>query len=142
MSSQLESDANAPGEDKDALVRQAELIISGVLLGGVLLSAAIIVIGVVMFYIHPVPAGHGQFPSNLAETISGLANGNPLAVVVLGLLILLATPILRVAVSILAFLAERDMQYVIITCIVLVVLLSSFFFLGPALSLFTAHHGG
>ena len=141
MSSQPESESPASGAAKADLVRQAEIIISGVLLGGVLLSAFVIMIGVVMFYVHPVPAGHGQFPSNVAQVASGLAHGNPLAVVVLGLLILLATPIMRVAVSILAFFAERDMQYVVITCIVLVILLSSFFFLGPALSYFTAHGG-
>lgn len=127
--------------ERDALVRQAELIISNVLRGGVLLSGAIIAAGVVMFYIHylTTSAAAGadtHFPATLGEVGAGLAHGNPLAVITLGLLVLVATPVFRVAVSIIAFAIERDMLYVIITLIVLAVLLGSFFFLGPALDLF------
>jgi uncharacterized membrane protein len=52
--------------------------------------------------------------------------GNPQAVVVLGLLVLLVTPVVRVAVSIIAFLLERDWRYVLITSLVLLILLLSF----------------
>lgn len=130
--------------DREALVRQAELIISNVLRGGVLLSAAIIALGVVLFYARYLtgdsPANAATtFPASLGQVGAGLAHGNPLAVITLGLLILLATPVFRVAVSIVAFALERDQQYVIITLIVLAILLGSFFFLGPALNLL-AHH--
>jgi uncharacterized membrane protein len=43
-----------------------------------------------------------------------------------GLLLLLATPVLRVAVSILAFIYEKDGIFVMITSIVLALLLLSF----------------
>ena len=128
--------------DRDALVRQAELIISNVLRGGVLISAAIITIGVVMFYVHyfttsAAASSANIFPATLGQVGSGLSHGSPIAIIMLGLLILLATPIFRVAVSIIAFALEHDQQYVIITLIVLTVLLGSFFFLGPALNLFS-----
>ena len=47
-----------------------------------------------------------------------------------GLLVLMATPVARVAFSVLAFLAERDLTYVVVTLVVLAVL---------AFSLFGAH---
>jgi uncharacterized membrane protein len=43
----------------------------------------------------------------------------------LGILLLIATPIFRVAFSVFAFLAEKDRMYVIFTLIVLCVLLYS-----------------
>jgi uncharacterized membrane protein len=43
----------------------------------------------------------------------------------LGLLVLLATPLVRVAFSVLAFALQRDRTYVVVTSIVLAVLLYS-----------------
>ena len=51
--------------------------------------------------------------------------GEPDAVISLGLLLLIATPIMRVAASVLLFLAQRDYRYVAITLFVLAVLLIS-----------------
>jgi uncharacterized membrane protein len=46
----------------------------------------------------------------------------------LGLLALIATPIARVALSVLVFLRQRDKMYVVITCVVLAVLGYSLFY--------------
>jgi uncharacterized membrane protein len=119
--------------DRDALVRQAELIISNVLRGGVLLSGAIILIGVVIFYVRYQSGRTVQYqtyPHTLATVGQQLAQGKAVAIIMLGLLILLATPVMRVAVSIVAFMLERDWRYVVITTIVLAILLTSFFALG------------
>ncbi len=121
----------ATDTERDALVRQAELVISNVLRGGVLLSAAIILVGVVMFYArYYATNGRGvvnrPFPHTLATVGQGLAHADPLAVVALGLLLLLLTPVMRVAVSIVAFMLERDWRYVVITTIVLIILIVSF----------------
>jgi uncharacterized membrane protein len=118
--------------DCEALVRKAELIISQVLRGGVLLSAAIIVCGVLFFYLRAFfVKGQSEqassFPHTLPGMVRGLAHADPLAIIVLGLLVLLATPVVRVAVSIVAFLLERDWRYVVITSFVLLILLLSFF---------------
>ncbi len=120
-----------PSNHREALVRQAELIISHVLRGGVLLSAAIILGGVALFYLRALAfGGHGAtdstFPHTLSSVAQGVARGDPLAIIVLGLLVLLATPVVRVAVSIVAFLLERDWRYVVITSLVLLILLLSF----------------
>lgn len=121
--------AMAGDDSRDPLVRRAELVISNVLRGGVLLSAAIIVIGVVMFYVRYALLGarDNQFPHSFGAVIAGIAHGDARSVIALGLLVLLVTPLLRVAVSILAFALERDWRYVLITSIVLAVLLISFF---------------
>lgn len=120
-----------PRRDREALIRQAEMVISHVLRGGVFLSALIILAGVVAFYhAYFTTPGHtanvAAFPHTLADVGAGLAHGNPLAIIVLGLLVLLATPVVRVAVSIFAFALERDWRYVVITSLVLAILLVSF----------------
>jgi len=116
--------------DRDALVRRTELAISNVLRGGVLLSALIIGAGVVLFYVRDAQSGGGlldrPYPHSLAEVSNGLAHGEPIAIIALGLLLLLSTPVVRVAVSIFAFVAERDWRYVVITALVLAILIASF----------------
>jgi uncharacterized protein len=115
-----------------SLVRQAELLISNVLRGGVLLSAAVILVGVILYYVRPTAVATGAlgYPHQLGDVIPAVLAGNAQAIITLGLLILLATPVLRVAVSIGAFALERDWLYVGITTLVLALLLASILVLG------------
>jgi uncharacterized membrane protein len=116
--------------ERDALLRQSELVISYVLRGGVLLAAAIIALGVVLFYARYLAAGGKpgpmSYPHTVAGAIAGLAHGDPLAVIAFGLLVLLLTPVLRVLVSVVSFALEHDWLYTGITLVVLVILLVSF----------------
>src|SRR5689334_4180740 len=117
------------GVADDRLVRQAELIIAYVLRGGVLLSAAVVLLGVALYALRG-PTG-GQIgarpaPSTIGDVIAGVGHGDPRAIIALGLLILLATPVLRVAVSVVTFALERDWRYVAITAAVLAILILSF----------------
>jgi uncharacterized membrane protein len=123
-----------PGGDKaaerDELLRRAELIISNVLRGGVLLSAGLIAVGVILYYAqYFANGGHAasEIPRTLGAVVGGLGRLDPVSVIATGLLVLLATPVVRVAVSIVAFALERDRAYVIITSLVLLILLISFF---------------
>lgn len=59
----------------------------------------------------------------------GLAALRPQAIAQLGLVLLVATPILRVATSLVAFALERDRLYVALTAIVLAILLASALFI-------------
>lgn len=113
--------------DKDRRLRQAELAISHVLRGGVIVSAAIILLGVVVFYLQMAITGHAAltYPHSVPDVALGIGRGEPLAIVTLGLLILLLTPILRVAISIIIFALERDWLYTTITLVVLLILLVS-----------------
>lgn len=118
-------------------------IIGWVLQGGVILSAIIIALGLLLL-----PFSSGglsvqrllNFPQTLGQVGQGLLILRPQAVIALGLLLLIATPVLRVAVSIITFLFERDRKYVVITFIVLGILLFSIFFLGS--TAVVQHHTG
>src|SRR6266705_1836177 len=90
-------------------------IIGWILQGGVILSASIILL---------------SFPQTLSQVWAGLLVLRPQAVIALGLLLLIATPIVRVMVSIVAFALERDHHFVLITSLVLAILLLSNVLLG------------
>src|SRR5579884_3126529 len=107
--------------NRDTMVRQAELIISWVLRGGVFLSAGVIALGLALFI-----AGRARaqsFPHTLPAVARDVLHGEPLGVVMLGLLLLLCTPVLRLVVSVIAFALEGDRRYVSITALVLALLL-------------------
>ena len=122
--------AAVPGAGTPARGLTPELVISAVLRGGVLLSAALIALGTAMYFWQALTghggAGEGSFPHTLGATLAGVAAGSPAAVIVLGLLVLLATPLLRIIVSIAIFARQRDWLYVAITLLVLAILLFSF----------------
>jgi uncharacterized membrane protein YfcA len=126
----------APPQATSAHVELTYRIISYVLRGGVLLSATILLIGVLDVFRLALTSPHiisqALFPHSLGAVLGDLGHGDPLAVIVLGLLVLLATPVVRVAVSIVAFAVERDSVYTGITTLVLLILCASFA-LGPVL---------
>lgn len=115
---------------REALLRQSELIISNVLRGGVMLSALVILAGVIAFYVrYQSSGGHlatQPIPNTLGAVVAGLSHGEPVSIIALGLLILLATPFFRVAVSIITFALERDWVFTAITLLVLLILIVSF----------------
>ena len=66
------------------------------------------------------------------RTLSGIVHGaaalDARSIIQLGLVLLIATPILRVAFTLVAFALQRDRMYVLITSIVLAVLLYGLIF--------------
>jgi len=117
---------------KEDRTRATELIVSAVLRSGVLISAAVILMGLVLFVVHGAGGGEGgiaatlAFPRSIAQVWAGLRSLDPISVITLGLLLVILTPVSRVAVSIFAFAMERDWRYVAITALVLTVLVASF----------------
>lgn len=102
---------------------EIELVIGHVLRIGVITSAVVIIIGLVLALITGetgYPAG--TFPTTFATIFQGVAAFKPFAITMLGLFLLILTPVLRVVVSIYAFAKEGDKLYVWITIIVLVIL--------------------
>ena len=128
----------APAADAAEVMKLVELHISWVLLGGVVISMATVLAGLLLtFAQHPEflrsaadfqrLAGPGAaFPHTLAQVFQGVAAGSGQAITVLGLSLLVATPILRVAISMAGFAAERDYTYTAFTAVVLIVLVISF----------------
>lgn len=76
-------------------------------------------------------SGIGRPSFDAASIAAGLAHLNGLYIVEIGILILLATPVLRVGVTAGMFIAQRDKEYTVIGMFVLVVLLVSLFVVGP-----------
>jgi uncharacterized membrane protein len=118
---------------KDNSILDLELIISSILRIGVYLSAAVIFVGLVVIFMtgqtgYPL----GIFPTSVGSVFTGLIAFKAAAIISFGLFLLIATPIFRVASSLVVFLIEKDYLYTIITLIVLTILLSSLF-LGKAL---------
>jgi uncharacterized membrane protein len=110
-----------------------EVILGNLLRVGVLISAAVVLCGACIYlsrHAHE-PADYRVFKGEPSDfrTISGVIqsvlNGRGRGWIQLGLLLLIATPIARVAFSIVGFALERDRLYVAFTLIVLAILLYS-----------------
>lgn len=125
-------------------IRKVEVAISLVLRVGVVLSVAVIAVGLGLMFAHHgdyVPmSGHFSyrnltskttpFPHSFSALGRSIAAGDGRGIIVLGVLILILTPVLRVAVGVLSFLYEKDPPMALVTLYVLVVLIGSFFLAG------------
>ncbi len=113
--------------------RRLEAILGNLLRSGVLLSAAVVLAGACVYLLRHAhePANYHIFrgePSDfrtIPGVIRSVMGGHGRGLIQLGLLLLIATPIARVALSIVGFALERDRMYVVFTVIVLVILLYS-----------------
>jgi len=126
------------------LLPAVEVLISRVLFWGGLLSIAVGLLGLALYVGEGglksgavdvdqlLRARHAGRPAQVFTSLADISRGlsghpaNPLALAVLGLLLLLATPVVGVALAIPAFLRVRDHRYVVIAGIVLVILIVSF----------------
>ena len=113
--------------------QKTEEIIGNLLRVGVMLAATVVLAGGVLYLVHygGARADYRVFrgePTDLRE-VSGIVHdafaGRSRGIIQLGLLLLIATPIARVAFAVFAFAAERDRMYVVFTLIVLGILLYS-----------------
>jgi uncharacterized membrane protein len=111
--------------------RSIERTISVLLRAGVLISGLIVLAGGAYFL-----AAHGGEPASyhvfasqpavdriIGKIVAGAFTGRAQSLIQLGILALIATPVLRVAVSLVGFAIERDAKYVAITTLVLALLL-------------------
>lgn len=69
------------------------------------------------------PAGYTSFTG----IFKGLMEGNATEIIQFGVVILIATPIIRIIFSLISFIFEKDKLYIIITFIVLSIILFSMF---------------
>lgn len=110
-----------------------EKTIGNLLRWGVILSAVVVQAGGIAYLIaHGTePARYHTFrgePADLRSVggiIHGLLHLRAASVIQFGLLILIATPVARVAFSLVAFTAERDRTYMLITVLVFAILVYS-----------------
>lgn len=115
-----------------------EIVLGNVLRTGVLLSAAIIAVGGIIFLIRngQVQADYHAFrgePANLRSArgiVAAAFSFSGRGLIQLGLLSLIATPVARVIFSVIGFVNQRDWLYVGITSVVLILLFYSLFGVG------------
>ncbi len=138
--SQNTSPAPASLEPNEAPIipRTMEIWISIVLRVGVLTAGAVILLGLILSLIPSMDKGSGvsihelldnggaRISVNPSSIFDGLQSFDPIAIIQLGLLILILTPIIRVAMTLVLFLKEADLIFATITGIVLIVLLLGF----------------
>jgi uncharacterized membrane protein len=122
-----------PALEEEAELHRTEVLVATVLRTGVLTAAALVGVGLVIhlarggtdpkIFDHFIPV-----PFNL-EHVSGMLRGiaalRGQSIIQLGLLVLIATPVVRVAMSVGVFVRERDGTYIVVTLIVLGALLFS-----------------
>jgi uncharacterized membrane protein len=113
--------------------QRMEILIGQLLRAGVMLAAVVVLLGGVVYLVRHghtrvdyrvfrgEPAGVRTVGGIVREAFSLRGEG----IIQLGLLLLIATPVARVAFSIFGFAKEHDRMYVVITVIVLLVLIYS-----------------
>jgi uncharacterized membrane protein len=125
----------SPDATRDRRDENVEQIIGRLLQFGVLLAALVVLIGGSMLL-----AQYGRIPANftvfkgedpvlkgIGAIVHGVMMGDSRAIVQLGLVLLIATPVARVALTLVAFALQRDRVYVLVTAVVLTLLLYGLF---------------
>lgn len=112
---------------------QFETTIAYLLRTGVSVAAAVVLLSGVC-YLTAHGADHADYSIFHASGYSAISVWNGMrgrdctAMIEFGLLLLIATPVLRVAVSLIGFLLERDYRFAVLTLGVLVILIGSLTF--------------
>lgn len=105
-------------------MHKVELIIGQILRIGVVVSAIVIALGIILMLVQGTGGyPNGVEPNSFQVIFAGVIALKPYAVMMLGLFLLILTPTLRVMVSIYAFAVEKDHLYVWITTVVLIILI-------------------
>jgi uncharacterized membrane protein len=116
--------------------RKMDIVIGGLLRAGVSLSAVTVFIGAILYLAKNgrAPVNYRMFHGETADfrTVGGILRDavalRGKGIIQLGLLFLIATPVVRVAFSIFGFAWEQDRMYAVVASIVLLILLYSIVF--------------
>ncbi len=110
-----------------------ETVIGQLLRAGVLLAAATVLLGGVLYLAgrhadrvhYQTFAAGGSDTRTLDGIVRSAAHFESLGIIQFGLLLLIATPVARVALAIVGFALERDRLYTVVSAIVLLILFAS-----------------
>ena len=110
--------------------QRLETIIGQLLRAGVLLSAAIVTVGGILYLVrfHAAPVDFHRFVAGGPDirTVAGIlrsaAHLESTGLMQIGLVLLILTPVARVALAVVGFALERDRLYTVVSLIVLVIL--------------------
>jgi uncharacterized membrane protein len=132
-SSRAPEGRRSPGARARWTDEQVDQLLGNLLRIGVIVATIVAVIGGVLLLAQRglAPAsGHvftGEPPElrSVGGILRAVAARHPDAIVQLGLVLLIATPVARVAMSLVAFILQRDRIYIVVTTIVLALLIFS-----------------
>src|SRR5208283_5089473 len=113
--------------------KNMEVFIGYILRSGVIASAAAVLTGGIIYLaknMHTAVSYHtfsaaAAYPHNLAGIFAKAASFDGYGIIQLGVLVLIATPIMRVLFSVAAFAKQKDFKYAVFTLAVLVILVYS-----------------
>jgi len=112
--------------------QRMEVAIGLMLRWGVTISAVVVLAGGALYLLHAGAApDYAHFHAASAEAVSlrgifgGVARGSSVSIIQLGILLLIATPLVRVILALVGFLVEKDRLYTLVSAIVLLILLFS-----------------
>lgn len=113
--------------------KDMQILVGNILRIGVLLAMIVVIAGLALFiyangsnkaqYGTFVEGGH----AGMAALWSGIKAGNANAIIELGVILLIATPIARILFALIGFWLEKDRLYMIISLIILCVMAVSIF---------------
>jgi uncharacterized membrane protein len=113
--------------------QQVETLLGNLLRTGVILSAVVVAIGAVIYLFHhwtnlPDYQYFKGEPTDL-RSVGGIVKDalalSGRGIIQLGLLLLIATPVMRVLLSFVAFFKQKDKIYIVVTLLVFVILIYS-----------------
>lgn len=123
----------------DEAIRRTEVLLGTLLRVGVLISIGLMLLGLAITLVrHPdyatdpgalqrLTTPGAAFPHTPSAVAAELSQFRGRAISTLGLLVLIATPVVRVATSIVVYIIQRDWRFTIFTSIVLAILILSGF---------------
>ncbi len=111
-----------------------EWVVSSVLRIGVIISVSFILAGLVLFFsgshhfgnYHQFSSASYSFPHTINSLINAMLNGRSAGYIEFGILLLILTPILRVASSTMLFSRKGERPMMLVTLFVLIILIGSF----------------
>ena len=113
--------------------RTVELWISYVLRAGVLVSGSVILLGVALYvggrHSDAAPPSLSALldskstPVHMSDVVDRAVHLHPIGLIELGLLLLILTPVVRVAMTVLLFAIDWDPMFLVIVCVVLGILI-------------------
>lgn len=131
----LREDAGPPGDGSEPFDdRRMEVIMGRLLQIGVLLASLVMVTGGILY----LKAHHAASPNyrvfvsepqslrHFQGIAMGIRGGDPVSIIQLAVLLLIATPVARVVFALIGFGIERDKLYIFVSSLVLAVLLYGF----------------
>jgi uncharacterized membrane protein len=116
--------AETTAEKREAKEREdLNQAVHSMLIVGLVISTTLMLIGIVEDVV--LQRQMPTVPTDLGQVVGAVLSLRPSGFFALGLLVLIATPILRVVGSIVAFVYERDWRFAVITLLVLIIVMTS-----------------